>query len=97
VNLTADDLVAEDVDDQVEVEEHACDRPGHPDEYPMSSSYTANLRNRGKVEPRTTALTQGGSACSELVKLTSIAPSIQRNRVQNDNFQRATNDRIIAI
>jgi hypothetical protein len=29
-------------------------------EYPTSSSYPAHLRNRGKVERRTTTLTQGG-------------------------------------
>ena len=28
-------------------------------EYPTSSSYPAHLRNRGKVEQRTTSLTQG--------------------------------------
>jgi hypothetical protein len=28
-------------------------------EYPMSSSYPAHLRNRGKIERRTTTLTQG--------------------------------------
>ena len=30
VDLPADDLAAEDVEDQVEVEEHAPDRAGHP-------------------------------------------------------------------
>ncbi|WP_291732165.1 hypothetical protein, partial [Leisingera sp. F5] len=29
-------------------------------EYPTSSSYPAHLKNRGKVEQRTTSLTQGG-------------------------------------
>jgi len=29
-------------------------------EYPTSSSYPAHLRNRGKLEQRTTSLTQGG-------------------------------------
>jgi len=28
-------------------------------EYPKSSSYPAHLRNRGKIEQRTTTLTQG--------------------------------------
>ena len=35
-------------------------------EYPTSSSYPAHLRNRGKVEQRTTSLTQGGLATSTL-------------------------------
>jgi hypothetical protein len=31
-------------------------------EYPKSSSYPAHLRNRGKVEQRTTSMTQGVEA-----------------------------------
>ena len=35
-------------------------------EYPKSSSYPAHLRNRGKVERRTTSLTQGETAATDV-------------------------------
>ena len=34
MHLPANNLAAEDVDDQIEVEEHACHRPGHPRDVP---------------------------------------------------------------
>ena len=41
-------------------------------EYPKSSSYPAHLRNRGKVEQRTTSLTQGDSALRRSRRITCI-------------------------
>jgi hypothetical protein len=38
-------------------------------EYPKSSSYPAHLKNRGKVEQRTTSLTQGELYAARVKKL----------------------------
>jgi hypothetical protein len=49
-------------------------------EYPTSSSYPAHLRNRGKIEQRTTSLTQGaldahtGEVCRDLGKACATIP-----------------------
>ena len=34
INFPADDLAAEDIHDQIEIEEHACHWPGHPRDVP---------------------------------------------------------------
>jgi flavin-binding protein dodecin len=42
-------------------------------EYPKSSSYPAHLINRGKVERRTTSLTQGGTSPESWDKAAAVA------------------------